>query len=287
MARGIEEIKTEIKTEIRTHTELDNFLFPEDSGSAVSVFNLIIDAVAIAIATFEQVADALQAVIQGIADAAPSGNARWVRNQILNFQYTDTITLTDFVPSYAVEDDSKKIVTQCSVKDSAPGTIDIKVAKGSSAPFSPLITAEMDALKDYYFGTSTTEGIGFAGVYANFISLDPDRIRIEADIYFQGENVEATVKANVITAIDEFLASFSDEAFDGTLYVIRLVDAIQAVAGVERVVLQDLKVRDAATALGSASNLDVQGVYNTVAGHIISEDTASNELDDTLTMIRA
>lgn len=293
MARSVEEIKEAIKTDIRTYPSLDDFLFPEDGGSNVSVFNIIIFVVSAAIFTFEVIVDKLKIDIQRIADTAPSGNAGWLRAQILKFQLGDAISIntTDedaddyFVPVYTVVDESKQIVTRCAVTDSVNNTINVKVAKGTPPSLGPLSGSEITALQNYYSGTSGTQGIGFAGINANFISLEADRIRIEANVYYLGQLVEATVKANVITAIDNFLDTFADANFGGTVFMIKLVDAVQAVEGVTRIEITDVKARPEATPLVSATNINVQGVYQTAAGYVISEDTASNELDDTLTMI--
>lgn len=292
MARSVEEIKAAIKADIRTYSSLDGFLFPEDGGSKVSAFNIIIFVVSAAMFVFEVLVDKLKIDIQAVADTAPSGNNGWLRQKVLEFQFGDAITIntTDadaddyFVPKYAVEDLTKRIVTRCAVTDGVNNTVNIKVAKGTST-LSPLSAGELTALSDYYYGTSSTQGIGFAGVTANFISLDADRIRIEANIYYLGQYVEATVKANVITAIDNFLDTFANNNFGGTVFMIRLVDAIQVVEGVSRVELVDIKARPNATPLGSAATVNIQGVYVTSAGYIISEDTASNELDDTISMI--
>ena len=292
MARSVEEIKAAIKVDIRTYSSLDNFVFPEDGGSRASVFNIIIFVVSAAMFVFETLIDNLQNNIQTIADSAPSGNESWLRRKILDFQYGDTITIntTDadldnyFVPEYPVLDLTKRIITQCAVSDTATG-VNIKVAKGTVGALVPLEAIELTALTNYYYGTSYTEGIGFAGVTATFISLLPDRIRVEAEIYYLGQYVSDVVKANVILAIDNFLNTFTDDNFGGNIYMIRLVDAIQLVEGVSRVKVLDIKARPETTPLGGATVVDVQGVYTTFAGHIISEDTASNTLDDTLTMI--
>ncbi len=284
MARPLETIKQEIKTAIRTYPSLDNYLFPEEGGSQVSVFNVIIYVVSAALYTFEVLVDTFQATIQTIADSAPSGNAQWVRRQILNFQFGDVVTLDNFVPTYNPVDESARIVTQVSVKELGSGVVAIKVAKGTPPSLGPLSGPELTALQDYWYGTSTTEGVSFAGMRSTFINLNPDRMRVEATVHYFGQYVEATVKAAVIDAIDAFFANFSNEAFDGTVFMIKLVDAIQAVPGVSRVELTDIKARDAATALGSATTIDIQGYYTTVAGYLISEDTASNTLDDTITM---
>lgn len=292
MARSVEEIKAAIKVDIRTYSSLDNYIFPEDGGSKASTFNVIIFVVSAAMFVFEAIVDNLKNDIQVVADRAPSGNESWLRRKMLDFQFGDTISIntTDatldnyFVPEYAVIDESKQIVTQCAVSDSISG-VTIKVAKGTVGALTPLSAAEKTAIENYYYGTSSTEGIGFAGVIGTFITLDSDRIRVQADIYYYGQYVSATVKAAVIVAIDTFFQSFTDENFGGNVYMIRLVDAIQNVEGVSRVTVTDIKGRPNTTPLGSAINVDVQGVYETSAGHVLSEDTAGNLLDDTLTMI--
>jgi hypothetical protein len=284
MSRTLDTIQAEIKTTIRTYPSLDTFLFPEDGGSAVSPFNVMIYALAAAIFTFETMLDITTANIQAIADSVPAGNSKWVQRQILNFQFGDVVQLINFVPTYSPVDVTHRIVTRASVKQLNSGVLSIKVAKGVVPSLGPLSGPELLALKDYYFGTATTEGVGFAGVKTVFVNLQPDRMRVQATVYFLGQYVESTVKAAVIAAIDNFFATFQDVAFDGTVYMIKLVDAIQAVPGVSRVTLTDIKARPQATALGSATTIDVQGFYTTVAGYLISEDTAANTLTDTITM---
>lgn len=281
----LEEITTTIKTKVRTYPELDDYLFPEEGGSQVSAFNLLIFIVAACMFTFFAMIDILTANIQAIAESAPSGNPKWVQRQILNFQFGDVVTMVNSVPTYNPVDESARIVTRCSVKQLNSGILAIKVAKGVVPSLGPLSAPELAALKDYYFGTSTTEGIGFAGVRATFINLQPDRMRVEATVYFLGQYVEATVKAAVIAAIDNFFATFQAIAFDGTVFMIKLVDAIQAVPGVSRVILSDVKAREQTVPLGSAITVNIQGLYTTVSGYIISEDTAGNTLTDTITML--
>lgn len=293
MARTVDEIKLEIQNKIRTYPEFDNYLFPSDGGSKSSLFNIIIFVVAASQFVFEAIVDALKVDIQAIADSAPSGNAAWLRQQILNFQFGDQVSIntTDpdgdnyFVPFYAVPDESKQIITRCAISDGAQGSVNIKVAKGIVPNLEPLTSGELSALQDYYYGTTDTEGIGFAGVVANFISLDPDRIRIEADIYYYGQFIQATVKSNVISAIDNFLATFADDNFGGTVKLIKLVDAIQAVEGVSRVDLLNVEARQATVPFASRTSVDVQGIYQTGAGYIISEDETGETLSDTINMV--
>lgn len=285
MARTLDTITTEIRTKIRTFPALDNFKFVSEGGSAVSVFNLFIDVAANAIFLADVIYDALQTDITAVADRAFSGNSQWLRNQFLLFQFGDTITLdSDFVPVYVVVDPSKRIITRVAITERAGGGINVKVAKGIAPALSALTTPELDAVKDFYFGTTLQEGVGFS-IFANFISLASDKMKVSANIFYQGQFDSATVKTNVITAIDNFFATFADVAFDGTVFIIRLTDAIQAVEGVSRVVYTDIKARDDATAFASAQTIDFQGLYSTASGYIIAEDTAGQTLNDQITMI--
>jgi len=284
MARSLATIKSEIKTEIRNYSSLDNFLFPEDGGSQVSVFNLLITVVAAAILTFEALHDIFKADLTAISNASISGNQKWLQQQMYNWQYGDIILLDDnYSPYYAVEDDTKKIVTQCAVVDGNP--VIIKVGKGTHPSITALSAAELTAINDYYYGTSVQEGIGFAGVSATFISSLPDRLYVEADVYYAAQYVAADVKTNVIAAINSFLSTFQDENFNGVLFVIKLTDAIQTVTGVSRVDYASIKGRPQSVALGSASEVDLQGYYQTYSGSIIEEDTAGSTFADKITMV--
>ena len=285
MARTIGQIKAAIKEEVRNHPELDVFLFPEDGGSKVSVFNLIIAIVAIAIFAYESIHDAFRAEIQLLANRAISGNTAWLQDQILKFQSGDLVTIDeDFVPVYDPVDESAKIITRCAVVDGDPVTI--KVAKGEVGALEPLSAGELTALQNYYYGTSTAEGIGFAGIAAQFVSLYPDRMYVEANVYFQGSFTEEDTKAAVIAAIDNYFNTLQDENFNGVIYMETLRDVIQSVAGVTRIELVEIKTRAQSVAFGSAVTQDIQGVYQTIAGYLISEDTASNTLNDTITMVK-
>lgn len=284
MARALATITNEIKTNIRTFPSMNAFKFPEEGGSSVSVFNTIISTVALSIYSFEVILDYYVSLLSNNVFLVVSGNAAWVRAQMLNFQYGDVVQLVNFVPTYVPVNAAHLLVTQCAVKDLGNGIIQIKVAKGTTAPFSPLAGPELQALKDYYNGTSSTQGVGFAGVKAVFVTLNPDRLYIAATIYFVGQYLSATVKANVIIAINNFLTSFSGVAFDGRVYMIRLVNAIQAVPGVSRVQLTSIIGRAQTVAFGSGGPVDIQGFYDSTAGHVISEDTVGQDLSTTLTM---
>ena len=284
MARSLQQIKLAIQTDIRTYPSLDSFKFPSEGGSQVSIFNLMITVVSTAMLVFEKIHDIFKEDLTELANQAIAGNVYWLQSQMLNFQYGDQILLDEnFYPYYAVEDDTKKIVTRCAVIDANP--VVIKVATGVVPNLTQLSAAEMSALQDYYYGTQFSEGIGFAGVTATFISELPDRMWVAADVYYSSQLVTATVKTNVINAIDNFFATFQSTNFNGTVFMIKLTDAIQDVIGVTRVVYTTVEARNEATDISLATPIDFQGSYQAEAGYIISEDTPTYTLADSITMV--
>ena len=283
MARTLAEIELSIKQQVKASSSLSSFKLVEDGGSKFSAFNTFITIMAGAIKTFEEIHDAFKADIQDLANAAIAGNTQWLQAKILEFQNGDAVTIdANYVPGYATIDLTKQIITRCAVVDGNP--IEIKVAKGDVGSLAPLSAGELTALQDYYYGTSTSEGIGFAGIYAQFTSLLPDRMYIEADVYYQGQYGSATTKAAVIAAIDNYFETFQASNFNGVVRMEEVRDAIQSVPGVTRIDIQDVRVRDQATPFAAGRVLDVQGIYNTIAGYLISEDDPGNTLNDTITM---
>lgn len=290
MARTIEEIRSEIKTKARTFPSLDSLLFLDDTGAITgSNFIDLTETFIQGIQSFELVAEAIKAELNEVALSAPSGNQSWIQSQINKFQFGDTITIDDnFVVSYPIVDTSKQIITRCSVTvDDASSLVQIKVAKND--PPEPLSSTELDALKDYYFGDplGVSQGVGFAGAKTEFVNKDSDKIYIEGVIRYDGEFDPATVKTNVIEAIENFLKTFTDTNFNGTIKTQDITAAILAVDGVSRFeyATNGVRGRDDATAFANATDIGLNGFYKTVSGYAVSEDTSGNTLSDSITTL--
>lgn len=282
MARTLNEIQDAIKQEIRTYPSLDNFLFPEDGGSQTSVFNLLIYVVSLAMFTFETLADNFLDEVTAKSQEVPVGNPQWVRKQMLLFQYGDVIELDEnFIPSYPVIDLNARIVTQCTVQEQFSSEIKIKVAKTVAEVITPLDSAEISALEDYYYGAGDQQGIGFAGVRAEFLSQEPDRMSVVGTVTYLGQFIEANVKADVITAIDNYFANLN---FDGVVVINTLVSQVNAVDGVNNFIISDIEAREYNVPYGSGVTVPVNGTYETLAGYLISEDEPGATLDNTITM---
>jgi enhancing lycopene biosynthesis protein 2 len=271
MARTFDQIKTEIIDAVATQPSLSTTL---TSTSQTSIWRQLVDAFTSTLLTNDQLADVQLAKLNTIADEAVPGTPAWLQRKVLEFQYGDQLVINpDFTISYPIQDPSKCIVTRCSVKQvDVDRQVLVKVAKGTGGSLLPLSTAELNALKAYL------ERIGFAGINLVSISLPGDRLICQAELYVDGEFVVADVKNNVISAINSYLANL---AFDGTLYLTRIEDIIQSVAGIKDVKINAVKCRSYLDSITSAQT--ISRFYETQSGYLVAETAPGHSLADTLT----
>jgi len=283
MARTTAQIKALIVAAIQADTTLSVEL---TSPSSVAIWNLLAFVIAQSINILEQLVDLFKVDIEAIAAQSYYGSALWWKQQMLKFQYSATnpqvIQIIDNVIKYPNVNKDLNLITACSITNSE-GAIIIKTAQGVIGAYFPLTNLMLTAAQNY--ATSITP----AGETPTVISINADKLYIQADIYFLGQFVSTAVKANVILAINTYL---SDIDFNGTIFVAKIQDAIQGVLGVKDVVIKNITARSDAQTIATGTNLVLNGtvtnasrLYSTFAGYIIGETTASFTLNDTLTMI--
>jgi hypothetical protein len=279
MARTIVEIKQSIVDQKDLEPDLDSL----NSPSQTAIYNLFMYIVAVAIYLHESIWDIFKVDLENIAATAVAGTAKWLQKKVLEFQFDavtpQVIEVIDGVASYPIVDATKRIITRASVKQTGNKIVSVKVAKGSANSLEPLTTEEKTALSDYL------DDIKLVGTEIIVVSQEADRLKVTGTVYYKGQYVESVVKAAVIAAIDNYLATFSNDiqSFDGTLIVNKLIDAVQAVPGVNDFVITEIKGRNADQTV--ADGTPITRTYESVAGYIISEDTAGHTLNDTLTMV--
>jgi hypothetical protein len=240
--------------------------------------------IAVAISIFEQLLDVYQATIEGFVAQSAAASQLWLQAKMFQFQYSATnpqvIQLVNTVPVYPVVDPTLRIITACAVSQGS-GSVNIKVAKGNT--FVKLSSTE-NAAAAAYIGV-----IGDAGITYNVISLDPDLLYIDADIYCQGQ-YSSIIRTNVINAIVAFLQNLSVTNFDGALKMSDLEGVIRGVTGVNDVLMKKVSARPAAVSFGSGFQLInastvVSRQYNSAAGYIIQETTSGSTFSDSLNFI--
>jgi hypothetical protein len=285
MARSIDTIKQQMLDAKAADSNLNGLT----SNSKTAIWRLWIYIVASCINIFEQLLDAYKVEIEGIADTAIPGTLQWVQDRTFRFQYDTTTPQVleindDLTLSYPTVDDTKKIVTRCSVTTGESKVVNIKVAKATSATDetpTQLTTPEYNSLVGYW------NLIGFAGITYNLINKVSDKIGVTATIYYQGQYA-STIQNDVENAIKNYFASIP---FDGKLRISKLEDAIQAVVGVNDYKLTTVTARDNDTVHGSATKIfDLATAanlvtYQMVAGYCVEETTTSYTFADTITYV--
>lgn len=273
MARTVAEIQQSIIDQKNLQADLN----PLDSPSKTAIWLLWTFIVAVCIALHEQLWDIFKVELEDIALKSVPATANWWQDQILKFQYSATtpqvIGLVAFYPTYPIINTDMKIITRCSIGETNTLTVAIKVAKGVFPAVSALDSGELSAL------TSYVDKIKPAGIQTDITSLDADRIRIQASIFYNGQFVANSVKSDVIIAINSFLAAIP---FNSIVYTSQLLNVIHSVNGVIDASLVSVSARANATPILLAS--PIARFYETRAGYIIPEDTALNTLDDTISM---
>lgn len=279
MARSITDIQQQMLDNIAADTTLGVLL---TSTSKRAIFKLFTYIVAVAINLLEQLIDIFTTSVEATAAAASPATPSWLQAQILKFQYSATvpqvIQLINFAPAYAIVDTTLRIISRCSVITNLSNNVIIKVATGTTP--AALSVEQLAALQSY------VNEIGIAGVIYSCTSNTSDKLYVQANIYYKGQ-YSAVIKANVIAAIDKFLAALP---FNGQMKLSDLEEAIREVEGVNDSVFVNVRARDNNTAVGSAIYLvqnqqTVGRLWSTVAGYIIGETTAGQTLADSLTFI--
>ena len=281
MARTVTDIQNEIIAAVQADPNLGGLTSP----SAVAIWRLWTRVVAASLETEEQLNDLFRIEMEQLAREAVPGTADWLQKRVLEFQYDalnpQIVTVIDGKATYSTIDASLRIVTRAAVIEQTNGRVLVKAAKDDGAGgLEPLDALELSALTGYL------DAIGFVGIPIDSLSLPPDRVRLDPlDIYYLRQYDPAVVKANIITAIDDYLSSLSIVDFDGVIVKTKLIDSIQAVDGV--VTLNDTTliptVRPSGTPTPGGLVITVQRTSD--AGYAISEDTFGLTLNDVITMV--
>jgi Baseplate J-like protein len=274
MARNVSTIKESIRVKKNTYQELQNILFKEEGGDDLGIFNLFADTIALNINIFEQLLDDYNSAIDDTIDNGVPGTEAYIYKKVLEFQYDATTPQVvelgeDLVPRYPVVDESIRIITRAAVLTLGNGRVTIKAAK--SDPPTPLSSTEKIALKDYL------EVISPAGPVITVQSDNSDKLYVSASVYYDGQYVDS-IQSDVESAINAYLSQLD---FNGKVLNSKIQDAIQGVAGVKDVVINEVKARKDSTPFAGATVVARQ--WPTIAGYIVEETTSGQKFADTIT----
>lgn len=181
------------------------------SDSQVAEWIGIRNVVAAQHATLRDYFDGYKKELNQKASEAIPGTARWYADRALEFQYGYALTVLDGKVVYETIDESARVVNYAAVTEGVSGTVVIKVAKGTGV-LAKLSNDELVAFTAYI------RDIKFAGTKTNIISTDPDLIRLQATIYYDGKRILSEVKSAVEATIQAHLRGvFFDGIFNRNL----------------------------------------------------------------------
>jgi hypothetical protein len=281
MGLSIDQTKEIIRAAKNADPVISDIKFANEGGSQVGTANAWAYLHALASNLLSQLfdkhlTDTIEVLRNNIA-ATPI----WIKNKMLAFQYGDQVVMNEDtgVVEYEVIDTDKQIITQCSVKNANYGEVNIKVAKGGISPVA-LSNGELTAAQSYY------SNLNPAGIRYNIISLDADRLLIRGTIYYNGQ-YQDSIQTDVEAAVNAYLAALP---FDGAMVIKDLEIAINNLAGVEDIVIQELSARDETTDFADRTKLiddyKLTNVGNrkwdSVSGYMITEDESGETISDTL-----
>ena len=277
MARTV----AQIKQSMLDAKNADPTLSTLTSTSQTAKWNLYYFIVASCIAIFEQLQDIFKTELETIASTAAPSTPQWTRNKVLAFQTGDVAELntSTYVIEYPTINTANQILTRCAVITAPNRTVLIKVAKGN--PPTPVSVGELAELQSY------VETFNPAGIAFTLINENSDKMEVAGKIYYNGQ-YSAVIATNVVAALNNYMANLP---FNGVISTQAVVDAIQAVEGVISVSLARILVRKHSVAYGTGVTLynlstGVDAVqYQTIAGYVVEETTATHNFADTLTYI--
>lgn len=230
MARTITEIQQSIIDNVQANATLSPLL---TSTSKTAVWRLFAYIVAVCAWTLEQLFDIFKTDIDEQISAKKPHSLRWYAEIAKAFQYGyDLVDEADYYDNTGIDDDvvaASKIVSYAAVVEQTRG-VRIKVAKTVDTDLAALASGELDSFSDYM------KKIKDAGVKLQITSGPADSLRLVLRIRYNplvlnsaGARIDGTTATPVRDAIRAHLLNLP---FNGVFSVQKLVDAIQAVEGV-------------------------------------------------------
>ncbi len=285
MARSVDTVNAQIVDTLVANFASIGITIDPTKWSKRNMLRMICYAFATCGAYIEQLMDVLKALLEWVANRSAAASNLWIQKKMFEFQYDaadpQVVQLIDTVPQYPVVDETKRVITACSVKSTSPNVVTIKVATGD--PFVALDNTVKASAQGYI------DTIGTSGIKYDVVSLESDKIYIAADVYYQGQ-YSAVVQATVIAALRLFLQNLSHTIFDGSVKMTDLENVIRSVPGVNDVVLQNVRGRADTDLFAAGIDLVlntaiIQRLWNTIAGYVGEEDTAGKTFADSLNFI--
>lgn len=239
-------------------TAADRFLNDVQSGSIVADWRLWIWLGAFMSWFLNGLFELFKKETEELANRKYAGSQAYYIDRMLAYQDGDNVAYVNGAPSYAVIDDTKKIIKFVSVPRSSGGAVAVKVAKEGPTP----LTSE-----EYNRARAFLTEITPPGIISNLISAVADRVKYNIEIYFNPlfdfSAVETAAKAAMVSY-------FKTLPFNGEITRNAFIDALQAVDGVS-----DVFVNSFEHATGVGDYAEIIRSAQSYAGYVELQDADS------------
>lgn len=273
--RSIGDIKNEITTTFMANavvqekygfTATDTF---DAKFSKVSLESILFYVVACAIWVMESLFNTHQVEVDNKLLTLRPHTANWYAARSKLFQYGSSLqTDSDQYDNSELTDDevaAQQIVKYAAVS-SSQRQVRIKVAKVANDDLASLTTQELAAFSAYI------ARIKDAGVFTAITSDASEQLKLAVTIYYNPELMDSTgvyldgTGSNAVeTAIKQYLRNID---FDGEFVMVKLIDALQVVKGVEIPHITEAKYR-----YGSLAWTDIDVTRRPLSGYIRISDS--------------
>lgn len=229
MARSVNEILDQMITAKNSEPGLSQLT----SNSISAIWRLMYYVIAVGHHILETLFDAHKTEITGIIDNMKPHSPLWYANMAKRFQYGfDLLPDSDQFDNTGKTDseiEASRIVAYSAVIEQKEKLL-MKVAKIENDDLAALEAEELSAFENYI------NRIKDAGVTIDMLTYPADELKLDVTIFYnplvlnaRGERIDGTSDTPVPDAIRAYLAGI---AFDSTVVLADLVDALQRVNGV-------------------------------------------------------
>jgi hypothetical protein len=244
-----------------TGESYSNLLAELTATSKVAIWRLWCYVIAVSIFYHEQQFDNFVAIVEDLVANAEAGTPRWYQEQVLKFQYSDTLVYqANGRYEYNTIDTSLQVVKRCAIQERPDGVVVVKTAKLSAGLPVPLSSPELTSLQAYM------RQIKFAGTRLSVVSFNADSLKVYYTIYYDPIIDVAIIQSAVEAAINNYIQNLP---FNGAFNITKLTDALEGIEGVIDPIFNSADARYGALPyapilreyVANAGYLEIDGAY--------------------------
>lgn len=213
-----------IRTREQWNTEIDAYAGVAGlSLSAVAAWKLLRDLCVSIAMFFEGILDIFRKDVDHQLATKQFGALYWYVAMAKEFQEGDSLTVDNGIVKYDPVNETHRIVTQASARETTDGILVLKVAKTVAGELEALSSTELGDFRNYVAARRSP------GVRMSIASIAPDIVKYAIYARFDPLYDHDEVENGLETALLYFRDNFR---FDAVLYVSELVAALSDVPGV-------------------------------------------------------